>query len=125
LAWRSFWCFTKYTSCPHRGRAGVAGSGVTVGSIISGIGGILIGIGVGEWIYFKKDQPIGKPKDGLPPGTKGIDEAGLTKDQVHGIKEGIGAGAADWVGIDPEGNVWTGTRDGAAENHGPWRPYVP
>jgi hypothetical protein len=75
--------------------------------------------------FFKKDKPIGKPKDGLPTGTKGINEAGLTKDEVHAVKTGIGAKAADWVGIDTEDNVWTGTREGVAENHGPWRTYVP
>ena len=41
------------------------------------------------------------------------------------IKDGINAGAKDWTGIDPEGNVWTGDGQGGAQDHGPWESFLP
>jgi hypothetical protein len=43
------------------GGAVITGSGVTVGSIISGITGILAGIGIGEWI-LQKTRPKIEPR---------------------------------------------------------------
>lgn len=107
-------------------------SGVTVGSVIAGITGILGGIGIGEWIYQasrgrrdgegKRQPVIGRPKDGLPTGTKPIDQTGWDKETVHEVKRGVGAGPRDWVGVDEEGNIWTGSPTGEAINHGPWEP---
>lgn len=77
--------------------------------------------------------PIALPSeskpDGVPPGTIPIDQAkkkfGLDKDDVHAIKDGIGAGPKDWVGIDPQGNVWTGNENNKGENNGPYDVYLP
>jgi len=74
---------------------------------------------------FKKDAPIPKPKGGLPTGTKGIDEMGWDHGQIEAVKEGVGARAPDWVGVDPKGNVWTGSPSGEAVEHGPARQYWP
>jgi len=50
-----------------------------------------------------------------------IDEVGWDKDKIHGVKEDIGAGRNDWVGVDPDWNVWTGSHTGEAINHGQWK----
>lgn len=65
-----------------------------------------------------------KPTD-APRGTKPIDEMGLDKDKVHGIKDGVGAGPKDWVGISPEGHVITSDGDGHSVDHGPAEDYLP
>lgn len=65
-----------------------------------------------------------KPKD-APAGTKLKDESGLGKDDVHDIKKGVGAGARDWTGIAPNGDVITTNPGGGAENHGPYGTYLP
>jgi len=70
---------------------------------------------------YNKYKATPKPSRGLPTGTKPIDQAGLTREQMHQIKKCIGAGPADWVGITPDGDVVTGTPDGDTINHGPWR----
>src|SRR5439155_18569326 len=64
-----------------------------------------------------------KPKN-APRGTKPIDESGRDKEDVHGNKDGIGAGPKDWVGITPEGEVITTDAEGNAENHGPGSDYL-
>jgi hypothetical protein len=64
-----------------------------------------------------------KPKD-APRGTKPIDQTGLDHDQIHDIKDGVGAGPADWVGISPDGHVITNDENGNAEDHGPWEDYT-
>jgi len=76
-------------------------------------------------LIFMRDKPIGKPKSGLPTGTKGIDQQGWSHDEIETVKKAIGAGPADWVGVDPEGNVWTGSPDGTAVEHGPASSYWP
>jgi hypothetical protein len=67
--------------------------------------------------------------DGVPAGTLPIDKAkrkfGLDKDDVHAIKDGVGAGPTDWVGIDPQGNVWTGDENNQGENNGSHQDYLP
>ena len=47
-----------------------------------------------------------KPND-CPEGTLPIDKfrPKLTREQIHDIKDGIGAGGNDWVGIDKNGHV--------------------
>lgn len=60
-----------------------------------------------------------------PPGTRPIDQSGLPKDAVHGIKEGVGAGPKDWTGIAPNGDVITTGPDGKAINNGPKSSYLP
>jgi hypothetical protein len=65
-----------------------------------------------------------KPKD-APRGTKPIDQVGLDTDDVHEIKDGVGAGPRDWVGITPNGNVITSDEGGNAVDHGPMGDYLP
>jgi RHS repeat-associated protein len=69
-----------------------------------------------------KSQSTPKPND-APSGTKPIDQTGLSKDQVHQIKQIIEAGPKDWVGKAPNGDIITGTPDGKTINHGPIQPY--
>ena len=64
-----------------------------------------------------------KPRN-APRGTRPIDEHGLDKEDVHKIKDGVGAGPRDWVGITPEGEVITTDGEGNAENHGPASDYL-
>ena len=59
-----------------------------------------------------------------PRGTRPIDQSGLDREDVHTIKDGVGAGPRDWVGITPEGDVVTTDADGNAENHGPASDYL-
>ena len=74
-------------------------------------------------VVHSKSKP-----DGVPAGTLPIDQAkkkfDLSKDDVHTIKDGLIAGPQDWVGIDPEGNVWTGDENNRGENHGPYRNFL-
>jgi RHS repeat-associated protein len=66
-----------------------------------------------------------KPKN-CPAGTKPIDEyPGLSKDDIHGIKDGVDAGPRDWTGITPDGDVITGNHQGNPINHGPKEIYLP
>lgn len=64
-----------------------------------------------------------KPKD-APPGTVPIDQSGKSRDEIHGIKDGIGAGPKDWVGITPDGHVITSDADGNSEDHGSADDYA-
>jgi RHS repeat-associated protein len=60
-----------------------------------------------------------KPARGVPPGTRPIDQAGKSRDWVHGTKKDVNAGPQDWVGVAPNGDIITTNPDGSAENHGP------
>lgn len=64
-----------------------------------------------------------KPRN-CPAGTVPIDQSGLGKDDVHTIKDAIGAGPRDWVGTSPDGRIWTSDADGNAEDHGPIGSYL-
>ncbi len=116
-------------------------AGAEIGSIAGPIGtvvGGVVGAGVGVWIGWNvlgpvvgdvmaasKSKPGAKPKD-CPSGTRPIDKVpGLSKDDIHDIKEGVNAGPADWTGIAPNGDVITGDSGGNAENHGPYDVYLP
>jgi hypothetical protein len=59
-----------------------------------------------------------------PPGTVPIDQSGKSRDEVHEIKEEIGAGPRDWVGISPEGHVISTDPDGSAVDHGSAEEYL-
>jgi RHS repeat-associated protein len=63
--------------------------------------------------------------DNCPTGTKPIDKyPGLDRGDIHGIKDGINAGAKDWVGISPDGHVWI-NEDGEGSDQGPYEDYLP
>lgn len=53
-----------------------------------------------------------------PPGTVPIDQTGLDRETIHKIKDGIGAGPQDWVGVAPDGHVITSDPDGNAVDNG-------
>ena len=71
----------------------------------------------------KETSKGARPKN-CPPGTKPIDQSGLDKDDVHGIKEQIGAGPKDWVGVTPDGHIVTGDDQGNVIDHGPKESYL-
>ncbi|MEZ5892445.1 MAG: RHS repeat-associated core domain-containing protein [Parvularculaceae bacterium] len=59
-----------------------------------------------------------KPTD-APAGTKPIDKSGLGKEKIHEIKDGIGAGPKDYVGVTPDGTIIvTDPETGKAEDAG-------
>lgn len=81
------------------------------------------------WMQNQKDGSTSKP-DNCPTGTLPIDKAkgkyGLSKDDVHKIKDAIpGVGGTTWTGIAPNGDVWTGGVDGVGENHGDYGTFLP
>jgi hypothetical protein len=59
-----------------------------------------------------------------PRGTRPIDQSGLDRETIHGIKDGIGAGPRDWVGITPDGEIITTDAEGNAENNGHISDYA-
>jgi RHS repeat-associated protein len=65
-----------------------------------------------------------KPRD-TPRGTRPIDQSGLGREDVHKIKDRIGAEPTDWVGITPDGHVVTADEDGNVIDHGDVGDYVP
>jgi len=86
---------------------------------------------IGKWWAAQatpKPKPGSKPK-GCPAGTLPIDEYGKKngwdKDDLHGVKEGVGAGPRDWTGVTPNGDVITGDGNGDSVNHGPADNYLP
>lgn len=72
----------------------------------------------------EKSKRGAKPKN-APPGTIPIDKSGLSKEDIHRIKDGIGAGPRDWTGISPDGDVISGDSEGNAINNGPYSDYLP
>ena len=75
-----------------------------------------------------EDDPRGRsrqsrPKD-APTGTVPIDQSDLDRETIHKIKDGIGAGPKDWVGVTPEGNVITTGPGGSAVDNGHVTDYA-
>jgi RHS repeat-associated protein len=61
--------------------------------------------------------------DDVPAGTKPVDEdKRLDREKIHGIKDQLGAGARDWLGIDKQGNIWT-NEGGKAANQGHYTDF--
>ena len=59
-----------------------------------------------------------------PSGTRPIDQSGLDRETIHKIKDAIGAGPRDWVGITPDGHIITTDGEGNAEDHGHVSDYA-
>lgn len=53
-----------------------------------------------------------------PPGTRPIDQSGLDRETIHKIKDAIGAGPKDWVGVTPDGEIITTGEGGNAQPEG-------
>ena len=64
-----------------------------------------------------------RPKD-APTGTVPIDQSGLDRETIHKIKDGVGAGPKDWVGVTPEGNIITTGPGGNAVDNGHTTDYA-
>ena len=54
-----------------------------------------------------KPQPHQRPAEGLPTGTRGVDQDPRLRGKIHDIKDEIDAGPQDWVGVSPDGKIWT------------------
>jgi len=59
-----------------------------------------------------------------PPGTRPIDQSGLDRETIHKIKDGIGAGPRDWVGVTPDGEIITTDGEGNAQDEGHVTDYA-
>jgi RHS repeat-associated protein len=104
---------------------GGAARAATWAGRLSGIGTVvgLLLMQKGDGRGKAPSKPGAKPRN-VPSGTKPIDEMGWSSGRIHGIKNGLGAGPRDWVGIAPNGDVITGDAAGNAVNDGPWTSYV-
>ena len=47
----------------------------------------------------------------------------LDRVKIHPIKDQIGARPKDWVGISPDGRIWTNEGEAAVDN-GPYEDYL-
>lgn len=103
------------------------GWGTAIGAGIGLIGGYVIAGQVPD-VILATSRPGSEP-NGCPSGTIPIDQAkgprGWDKDDVHGIKDGVGAGPRDWVGVTTDGHVITGDFEGNAVDNGPAEDYLP
>jgi len=53
------------------------------------------------------DRRRGSRPTDAPRGTRPIDQSGIDRGGVHGVKDGIGARPDDWVGVTPDGGIVT------------------
>jgi RHS repeat-associated protein len=100
--------------------AGVGLDIATSAVVAAGIAGV-----ADEGPQLMAPPKVGSKPKNCPAGTLPIDQSGLSKDDVHDIKEGVGAGPKDWTGITPGGDVITGDHEGNAVNNGPKSDYLP
>ena len=71
-------------------------------------------------------RPGVRPVD-CPVGTIPIDQDPRTKDDVHGIKDGLkgdGVGPDSWIGITPGGDIIVTNPNGSPEKWGPFQPHL-
>ncbi len=74
------------------------------------------------------DDPLDRRRQSrprnAPSGTRPIDQTDLDRETIHKIKDGIGAGPKDWVGITPDGEIITTDSEGNAEPQGHVTDYT-
>lgn len=78
-----------------------------------------------------ENEPVGSARpaseskpDNAPTDTVPINESGLTREQIHEIKESVGSRPKDWTGIAPNRDVITTDSSGHAKHHGPWDTHT-
>lgn len=101
----------------------ILAAAIAAGLTATAVWALKQGMDIYDSYTYAKSIQGSKPKN-CPTGTLPIDKTGLTKDEVHKIKKGVGAGSADWTGIDPQGNVITGDENGEAVNNGPYGDWA-
>ncbi|MBU6462902.1 MAG: RHS repeat protein [Bradyrhizobium sp.] len=122
--------FNAVAGCVMTRSCQVVESGGLGGGYGPPMAGIAVGGGLWSGVYdwlrdaFNGDGSSGAvynsdsgPTD-APTGTRTIDKWGIGREDIHDIKEGIQAGATDWVGITPGGNVITTGENGEAIDNG-------
>jgi RHS repeat-associated protein len=74
----------------------------------------------------EKAKPDREQKpNGCPTGTRPVDrDKRLDREKIHRIKDGISAEPNDWVGISPDGRIWTNS-NGRPVDNGPFSDYLP
>lgn len=96
----------------------IVGAGTLTGLLTGAIADI-----IGDWLpgaFLSESAPTDRP-----PGTRPIDKWGIGKDDIHTIKQGIGAAATDWVGVTPGGEIIITGPDGEAVNVGHVNDHTP
>ncbi|MCA2971663.1 MAG: RHS repeat-associated core domain-containing protein [Acidobacteriaceae bacterium] len=105
------------------GLAGAIGAGARqwLGPTVGGVAACALA-GVCTFNEAKPDREQ-KP-DGCPTGTRPVDkDKRLDRPKIHGIKDALNAGPKDWVGISPDGRIWT-NEGGIAVDNGPYTDYL-
>lgn len=64
------------------------------------------------------DNKASSAPTNAPRGTRPIDRWGIPRGDIHDIKDGLGAGPSDWVGVAPDGEVITSGPNGEAVSGG-------
>jgi RHS repeat-associated protein len=97
---------------------GVVLGGAYVGDILFGTSAFAAAYGIWKScnIYNNESSESG-PTD-TPRGTRTIDKWGIPRGDIHDIKDGIGAGPKDWVGVTPGGDVITTGPNGEPVSNG-------
>jgi RHS repeat-associated protein len=111
-------------------RANLGKGGLVAACLLAGICNFSEGNGEGSNGDEAKPDEGAKPDreqkpDGCPAGTKPVDkDKRLDREKIHGIKDQLQAGLRDWVGISPDGRIWT-NEGGVAADNGPYTDYLP